>query len=159
MNKYDNVLLHLKILSQIPRNGRLRRTNNGSVTLEADGILVPLKRFIYRDDRKQAVIDINSIVTDAFMEIKSLLTSKYMSGERVSGSDEERETVSRLQLLYVELEKAYIGVHNLKTTYQTDIPITSQIDIVLNKMQSMLGEVKRKCPAAVPEENIPVALQ
>jgi len=158
MNKYDNVLLHLKILSQIPRNGRIRRTNNGSVTLETDGILVPVKRFIYRDDRKQAVVDINSIVSDAFGEIKSLLTSKYMVESDIT-TDEGRETISRLQLLYIELEKAYIGVHNLKTTYQSDIPITSQIDIVLNKIQSMLGEVKRKCPAAVPNENIPMALQ
>ena len=154
--KFDTILLNLKIIASIPRNGRIRRTPNGSITLESDSIMVPVKRFIYRDDRKQAILDINCIINEAFAEIKSLLASKHISGDTNSEDEEARTTLEKLGLVYSELERASIGIENLKTTYQTDIPVTSQIDIVLNKIESCMNEVRRKCPNV--QENIPVVM-
>jgi hypothetical protein len=81
-SKLDRVLHDLRILARIPRNGRIRKSSMGRVTLESDDYLVSLRRLYNRDSREQTLLDITAIFTDAFHEVNSILSHKYMTNLR-----------------------------------------------------------------------------
>jgi len=157
MDKYDRIILNLKIIAQIPRNGRLRRITKGAVTLEDDHLLVPLKRMIYHDSRHQSLNDLSAIINESISESKLWLVSKDLDdGEDLDSlddmSDSKRAVVEKVSLMYRELERSTVGLENLKSTYRDDISIVSSLDILIEKVHSHLADIKRKCPMV--EENL-----
>lgn len=77
--KLDRVLHDLRILAKIPRNGRIRKSDMGRVTIEENNYLVSVRRYYNQDSRKQAMQDIAAIFNDAFAEVNSILTSRYFT--------------------------------------------------------------------------------
>lgn len=156
MDKYDRIILNLKIISQVPRNGRLRRITKGAVTLEDDHLLVPFKRMIYHDSRHQSLNDISAIFNESISESKLWLASKDLDTGEFESLDEMSDTkrciVEKVSLMYRELERSTVGLENLKSTYRDDISIASSLDIIIEKVISHLAEIKRKCPLV--EENL-----
>jgi len=132
-SKYEEVLLNLKILSMIPRNGKIKRSgngnSNGNITLERDDILVPLKRFIYNDGRKKSVTDINCILDETFTLLKYL-----------SNMESTKENINKSTVICKELLNSKKGLHNLKDTYKDDIKICASIELVLDKINHQLSE-------------------
>lgn len=143
-NKYDQILLNLKILGMVPRNGRIRRSDNGTITLENDDLLVPVKRYIYNDGRKQSILDINSILDEAFSLINIILSSKKMIENDFQLCDANRQLINQLQVIHDELSKSKKGIENLKTTYKDDIKTCASFDLMMDKINLHLGEITRK---------------
>lgn len=77
--KLDRVLHDLRILAKIPRNGRIKKSDMGRVTIEENNYLVSVRRYYNQDSRKQAMQDIAAIFNDAFAEVNSILTSRYFT--------------------------------------------------------------------------------
>ena len=84
--KLDRVLHDLRILAKIPRNGRIKKSDMGRVTIEENNYLVSLRRYYNQDSRKQAMQDIAAIFNDAFAEVNAILTSRYFTAPTVQAS-------------------------------------------------------------------------
>lgn len=139
----DKLLINLKIISKIQKNGRIARSYEGIISLENDGMYQFIKRFLSNDSRKQAIFEINSIITESLDTFKYILNSKIMT-ESCSDTEEYRRNCQDLELLCRELKSARDGVENLKFTYKADHNIISRIDIILLKIDSGLIDIENK---------------
>lgn len=139
----DNLLINLKILSKIQKNGRISRSYDGIISLDSDTYIQPLRRFLSSDSRKQAVFEINSIITESIAVLNSILNSKYMN-KNFCQYDEYVKNCENLQLLMSEMELARMGIENLKFTYQNDQNTVSQLDIIILKINTTIKDVSQK---------------
>jgi hypothetical protein len=139
----DKLLINLKILSKIQKNGRISRSYDGIISLESDTYYQPVKRFISSDSRKQAVFEINSIITECIDTFSNILNSKYMN-KMYSQTDEYIKGCENLTLLLEEFRLAKVGIDNLKFTYQNDPNVSSQLDIIILKMNTTLRDITQK---------------
>lgn len=150
--KTDSVMVNLKILAKVPRNGRIRKTRFGNITLESESIMLPFKRALYQDNRHQAMVDIQGIVQDAFTDVRTLMNSKYLLEPH--HSDEQERVVEKLTIFYRELENSITGLENLKVTYADDISTTATLDLIIEKINLQLAEIRRKFPDIHPENSV-----
>ena len=139
----DKLLINLKIISKIQKNGRIARSYDGIISLENDVFYQSIKRFVSNDSRKQAVFEINSVISEAIEILNHILNSKYMN-KNYNQSDEYIKNCENVSLLLTEMEMAKHGIDNLKFTYQNDPNIASQIDIVILKINTTLRDVSQK---------------
>lgn len=151
----DKLLINLKILGKIQKNGRISRSCDGLISLESDTIYQPLKRLFYNDSRKQAIFEINSIVTECIDTLAHIVNSKYLSRHKypqvLSGQISKKEDAlefnkhcEEIYLVMQEMEAARVGIENLKFTYQNDPNISSQLDIVILKIDTTLRDINNK---------------
>ena len=101
-----------------------------------------IKRYIYNDNRKQSVYEINSIINDATITISHLLNSKNIIPD--TSTIDRNYTLEIIEMLLNELSFAINGIHNLKFTYKSDENIVSQIDIILLKINSLIKNTNFK---------------
>jgi hypothetical protein len=139
----DNLLINLKILSKIQKNGRIARSSDGIIGLETDAYYQSVKRFISSDSRKQAVFEINSIISECINVLNGILNSKYMS-KTYCQTDEFRKNCEELELLISTLELAKQGIENLKFTYQNDQNTVSQLDVIVLKINTHIKDITQK---------------
>ena len=139
----DKILINLKILSKIPKNGRICKSHNGLISLEVDSMTQSVRRFIRNDSRQQSILEINSIIDESIELLYSLLRSKYIN-EQFIETDEYRQHVENLEILLSEMISAKAGIDNLRFTYENDQTIISKLDIILLKLTSAINDSKRK---------------
>ena len=139
----DKLLINLKIISKIQKNGRIARSYDGMISLESDTYYQPIKRFLSSDSRKQAVYEINSIITECIDAFFNIINSKYMN-KLYSQSYEYFKGCENISLLLSELHSAKNGLENLKFTYQDDPNVSSQLDIVILKINTTLRDITQK---------------
>jgi hypothetical protein len=139
----DKLLINLKIISKIQKNGRIARSYDGIITLENDVFYQAVKRFISNDSRRQAIFEINSVITEAIEILSHILNSKY-TNKNFSHTDEYVKNCENIQLIIHEMELAKGGIENLKFTYQNDPNTVSQIDIIILKVNTTLKDMKQK---------------
>lgn len=149
----DTLLINLKIISKIPKNGRICRSYDGVISLEQDNVLQSIRRFLTKDSRKQALFEINSIINECICTVNNILNSKYISS---MNTDNEMfiKHCEYLDIVVTEMENAKGGLQNLKFTYTSDHNIASQLDIALLKMSNTIKDVRNKLKFLLPyEEN------
>jgi hypothetical protein len=139
----DKLLINLKILSKIQKNGRITRSYDGIISLESDAVYKSVKRFVTSDSRKQAVSEINSIINETVLTLNNILSSKFMT-KPFFGSDEFVKNCELLNLIVSELEQSKTGIEHLKFTYKNDQNTASQLDIIILKMNSTIKDVYQK---------------
>ena len=138
INISDKLLINLKIISKIQKNGRISRSYDGLLSLESDTMYQAIKRFIFKDSRRQTVFEINSIITETVDTMHRLLESKYILDY------DSNSYIDSVIMLIEELEKCRLGIENLKFTYKSDENICSQIDIVILKINNGIKEGRNK---------------
>lgn len=136
----DKLLINLRILSKIQKNGRITKSVEGIINLENDNVYKNIKRFIYSDSRRQSVFEINSIIDECSFQLNNLINSKYINPTYKNTSEYIRN-MEIISLLMDELAKAKLGIENLKFTYKNDPNIISQIDIIILKINSIVKDV------------------
>jgi hypothetical protein len=142
--KYETILLNLKIIGMIPRNGRVKRSSNGTITLEGDNILVPLKRYFLADGRRNTISDMNSILNETGSQIKLLLGNTNVVDVCYKLTEENRHIMLQITNIYKELEKSIDGIENLKVTYRDDVKTSALLDLILSKIKVQLDDIRRK---------------
>ena len=147
----DKLLVNLKILSKIPKNGRVRKSSNGVVSLETSSwcYYPSVYRTLNGDGRSQTVDEINSIVSECIAVINSLFDSKFLYPSQADSllHNESLEYTKRLELLDLllqEINASRIGISNLKFTYKNDHNIESNIDVILMKIDTVYRESSNK---------------
>lgn len=139
----DKLLINLKIISKIQKNGRIARSYDGIISLETDQVYQSVKRFLTSDSRKQAVFEINSIISECIETISYILNSKFMNIQYCQ-TDEYFKNCENLNLLISELGFSKCGIENLKFTYQNDPNIVTQLDILILKIMTTIRDIGQK---------------
>ncbi len=139
----DKLLINLKIISKIQKNGRIARSYDGIISLENDVFYQAIKRFVTNDSRKQAIFEINSVINECVDILNHILNSKYMH-KNFHQSEEYIKNCENIELVLSEMEMARNGIENLKFTYQNDPNIVSQIDIIILKINTTLKDISQK---------------
>lgn len=139
----DKLLINLKIISKIQKNGRISRSYDGIISLETDVFYQSIKRFMLNDSRKQAIFEINSVITESIEMLNHIINSKHMN-KNFSQTSEYIKNCENLNLILTEMERAKLGIENLKFTYQTDHNIASQIDILILKINTTIKDIGQK---------------
>jgi hypothetical protein len=136
----DKLLINLRILSKIQKNGRIAKSYDGIINLEDNTVYKGVKRFIYNDSRKQSVFEINSIIDEVGITFNHLINNKHMN-RSLAHTSEHIKNLEIINLLLKEVQDAKTGVENLRFTYRSDQNIISQIDIVILKMNSIIKDI------------------
>lgn len=95
------------------------------------------------DSRRQAIFEINSVISESIDILHHILNSKYMN-KNYFQSDEYIKNCENINLILNELENARQGIDNLKFTYQNDPNTASQIDILVLKINTTIKDVFNK---------------
>jgi hypothetical protein len=134
----EKLLVNLSILAKIQKNGRIKRSSDGIVSLDEENFQSIL-RFINSDSRKQSVFEINSIISDTSDKVKEIINNKFMN-QNCATTDEYYSNCELLLLLNKSLASAKEGILNLKFTYTNDHNTVSQLDIIILKINNILKE-------------------
>jgi hypothetical protein len=152
----DTILLNLKILGKIEKNGRVSRSQDGIISIEEESHMLFIKRMYNGNNRQKSLKEINNIVNSATEKISDLLNSKYLYNEGFNV--EKTLCLQKVKLLYNELSNSTVGITNLKTTYQRDPQIISEIDLLLNKIEDIVlnteNELSKFVDVKSKEKNI-----
>lgn len=141
MNEIDLLLLNLKIIGKIPENGRICRSEKGTIALEETKYFQWVKRYFLGDNRKQAISDIHLIVNTAFDKINDIIESKYFNKTNISEYEKKHEMLNNI---YIELEKCPKGLEHLKKTYNYDVTTVSSLEILISKIILFNNNIKTK---------------
>lgn len=146
----SDILVNLKIISSIPENGRIKRTNAG-IRLEKipENILhlhYTLFRTINGDSRNTAIEDIKRIIHCSIERLKEMENSLFFYSAQVSEQvflnkliKEEIHSIEyNISVLREELEKATIGIKNLRHTYKDDSGVICSVDAILSDIERYL---------------------
>lgn len=142
----ETLLLNLKIIGKIPENGRLRRSDQGTLAIDNSfGIF----RFMNGDTRKKAINDINEIISFGIEKCNDIINSKYFDeyykSEQVTKriDNEYTKNYELLIIIYTELKNCLQGLSNLKITYEDDSTVLSRIDIIISKIENFTIELEK----------------
>jgi len=167
-NKFDFVIVNLKVIAQVPRNRRLKTTSNGFFTLEDNHLLVPLRRKIYGEGRNKLLRDIKSLLVEIQNQVRTLLPrlqsdsenddvdSDNAKGKLYPPTNEKCSVREQLICIHRELQRSIHGFENLKSTYSSDILMVGELEHIVDTIRIYLNEIEQKVPDV--EENIPAVL-
>jgi hypothetical protein len=142
----DTILVNLKIISKIAPNNKLKLINN-TTTIEKEGMAAWLLRWYNGDSREKTVNFIKTVVNDSINITNDLMNSTYINNRTRKTVYEETEftkAYSMLMLIKNEMVNSKTGILNLNKTYQLDIQIISQLEVVINKIDGHIGIIERK---------------
>ncbi len=140
----DKLLINMRILGKIQKNGRVSKSHNGVLSLEQDSSLQGVKRYMYSDSRHQTLFEVNSIVSDITNFLESIYNSRYMTIE-ASKQEHFYITLEDLRMMIAETALVQVGVTNLQFTYIKDVNVSTQLDIVLIRLRGVIREAKARC--------------
>lgn len=136
----DKLLINLKIIANIQKNGRIKRSIDGIISLDSDYLFYQsVRRFLNNDSRKQSIFEINSVITECHEKIKEIVNNRYMTPHN-SNNEEFLQNTELLLLMYKSLKNSLEGINNLKFTYIDDHNTVSQLDILILKTNNILRE-------------------
>jgi hypothetical protein len=142
----DTILVNLKIISKIAPNNKLKLLNN-TTTIEKEGIASWLLRWYNGDSREKTVNFIKTVIGDSINMTTDIMNSTYINNKNRRTAYEETEftkLLSTLSLIKVEMGNSKTGIVNLQKTYELDIQIISQLEVIMNKIDGHLGIIERK---------------
>jgi hypothetical protein len=139
----NKLLVNLKIISKIEKNGRITRSKNGVINLDYDTITQPVRRYFNGDSRNQTIYELDSIANECITTLTSLLNSKYLT-EIHRGTTNRRRLYSSINLLITKIKESFTGLENLKFTYIDDLNVSSQIDIIILKLRETVEDTVEK---------------
>lgn len=143
MSLPDKLFINLKIIAKIQKNGRISRSSDGVISLENNNFYQSIKRFMTSDSRRQSIFEINSIINETLDYLSNIVNSKFMS-KTFSDTDEYYKNYETITLIVKEISNSKVGIDNLKFTYTKDANITSQLDILIIKINSSIKDMNHK---------------
>jgi hypothetical protein len=143
----DKLFINLKIIGKIQKNGRLKKSHDGVVSLDKNWYLQGLWRSLSSDSRKQTIYEINNIINELPIVLDAFRNSKYLSLNYRS-SDELTKLLEEFKMLVEALKEAELGLENLKFTYIRDDNITAQMDIIIFRMSTIVKDASQMYASA-----------
>jgi hypothetical protein len=148
-NLPDKLLINLKILGKIEKNGRISRSYDGVITLEEDVFYQSIRRFMNHDSRKQSINEIDSIIEMLETTIKSLLNNKVLYERK--DNLEYASICEVLSIIREDILGAKEGIENLRFTYKDDINTGTKLEMILLKIKTIMRELDIKLPNLIKD--------
>lgn len=139
----DKLLINLRILGNVQKNGRIARSYEGIIAIEGETFYQSFKRFLTNDSRKQAIQEIVSIMNEC-SEIMNFITSSKTMSMELAHTDDFFKGCENLNILLKEMKGAKNGIENLKFTYIEDINVVSQMDVIILKFSNIIRDLSYK---------------
>lgn len=148
--RFDEIILDLKILSNITKGGKICATTDGRIALETRESFLGIRRLVSGDSRLNAVNKVNVIIDTAFDKVNDLIRSKYIDiyeqDRDLMETEIQRhnEDIGNLQCLANEFNSAVKGMEHLCETYIDDAEISSKFKIVIDKVHQKADDIEMK---------------
>ena len=126
--KLDNLLLNLRIISEIKEYDKLK-VNDGNLKIDQSSFKF-LTRWYNSEGRDNTIIKINNILDEIFEYIDSIKNNKNSNRD--------------MQRILIGLTNSIRGIDCLKVTYKSDINIITNLNLYSEKIQIKINELNRK---------------
>ena len=140
-DELDNNILNLKIISKIQENDKLI-TNDELIKIDSPKLLQSITRWYSNNSRSITLKKLNDIIDISFKFTDIIINNEVIQYENSIYSLEDNNN-ELFQKFIVELTNSLIGFNNLKNTYSDDILISSQIDLIINKINNRLEKMTK----------------
>ena len=132
-NSIDNILLNLKMLSQINPNDKLY-TENGQIRIDTSKVMQGIYRWMNDFSRTKTMDDLDILINNTQIFVK----------ENIGKETRTEEDNRHCQKILVEISKSLTGIQNLKITYKDDTFIQSRLDVINEKTYEIKNELSRQ---------------
>jgi len=154
--KHDQVLLNLKIISQIKKYDKLS-INNDNLEIDNRIILQGVRRYYQGDGRITTIAFIEKIIDQAFgvtdktlnkehnksLDLKPIKAQNNIVRSAPNNSYFNEDNSHLLQRFYHEMSNAATGLENLRETYSMDVTTVSKVDILLQKLKMRTDKISK----------------
>ena len=134
----DNTIAGLKVISMVPKNGKLA-VKKGQLCLESQLKAQGLRRWLNGDSRDMTLLHVKNTVSNAFKIGRMLMNADHNNVSVI----EETMRMWTLERIATELEKSETGLLNLKTTYADDSMILATIDVMVDRQRAHRSEISQ----------------
>ena len=135
----DENILNLKIISKIKENDKLL-TNNNLLSIDSPHLFQSVNRWYNNESRTITIDKLNDILEGTFAITKILLDQEKKNSNKDKESLEENNS-QIFQTFILEMKNSLVGLENLKKTYSEDILISSQLDLLINKLNTKIEKI------------------
>jgi len=135
----DNILLNLKIISQIKEYEKLN-TYNDDLSIDQTYFQYFTRKY-YNNNRLNTINTIEEIVDEALNITDNTLNLDICSKTKSNVLDEEPSQL--LHRFVLEMTNATRGLDNLKKTYKDDVSILSKLDLLIEKLNTRVNKVSK----------------
>ena len=158
----NNVLVNLKVISKIAENGKISTTSvNNTISIENEGYLTPLWRFVNGDSRKRTIESITDIIDNAIQISNNMIQHTCMcvydkkDKPTTYEISEFNKQYQSLKILSTELQNSLKGLLNLKNTYKYDAMVTSQLEVLVSLVERQIIEIETNLEQKIKNKGEP----
>tara|TARA_B100001287_G_C22624208_1_gene501662 strand:+ start:256 stop:870 length:615 start_codon:yes stop_codon:yes gene_type:complete len=138
-NTIEDILLNMKIISEINENDKLL-TNNECLEIDTR-YFQSFQRWWYEDGRDNTLIKLDEIIKMLF----SYIDQNYNSNDNNTITKNFKEGKTHLfQRIHRSLSNSIKGLENLKTTYKDDIKTISKVDLLIEKINIKIERMSQR---------------
>ena len=138
MNQVQNLLINLKVLSQIGPGDKIN-TKEKNIEIDSNSWGQSVRRTYRGDDRKLTFDMINNLITTLTLIIQKSLNGNaddYIEEKSVHMTNEEL-----LKEVHRELEGVRKGLENLRETYFQDATLASKMELCIGTVQRQITSI------------------
>ena len=135
----DENILNLKIISKIKENDKLLAHKN-LLEIDSPHIFQSVNRWYNNENRNITIDKLNNILEGTFNITKSILEREKIIKKKKSLEENNSQL---FQTLILEMRNCLTGLDNLKKTYSEDILISSQLDLLINKLNNRVDKMNK----------------
>ena len=136
----DENILNLKIISKIKENDKLLAHKN-LLEIDSPHLFQSVNRWYNNENRNITIDKLNNILEGTFNITKSILEKEKNNKEEKKSLEENNSQL--FQTLILEMRNCLTGLDNLKKTYSEDILISSQLDLLINKLNNRVDKMNK----------------
>ena len=139
MNQVQNLLINLKVLSQIGPGDKIN-TKEKNIEIDNNNWGQSLRRTYRGDDRKLTFDMINNLITTL-----TLIIQKSLEGDANEYIEEKSVHMTNQELLkevHKELEGVRKGLENLRETYFQDATLASKMELCIGTVRRQITSIE-----------------
>jgi hypothetical protein len=148
---FDELLLDLKIIASIKEYDKLIITDS-HLSIDKPYMLQGVMRYLYGQCRDQAITYIEEIIqqifdfTSGLLDVPDSVVSKAPASFILRDNEKVKfkfadDAKTIYQIMVQHLISSIAGLQNLKITYMNDIPSTSRIQLIIEKIQNRIQKI------------------
>ena len=139
-NQVEQIILNMKIIGNIKKKDKLSKNADNILEIESNDYLQCMRRWYFQRSRNDSIKDIKKIIYSCF-EITDLTLTNETSADNISKPYFNEENSCLLQRFLVEMNNVVRGLDNLKETYNADIKIISEIEILKEQLELRIKKI------------------
>jgi len=146
----DSVITNLKIISNIKRGDKIFINDNNIIQID-DSHLQCINRYLYNRSRNITISFLKDMVNSTLVITDNILNNEYNNinksesiyNENTHTVDFEDKNSDLLQKCIIEINNSYKGFVNLKKTYDDDVTINAELDVLIEQLKLRCDKITK----------------